>query len=115
MLESAFLFQWKTVGLDGWGQLRGLPWELKPDKQEAPLGCQDNEAPALPLAGAAEPESTREFYVRRVDVGLLSYSWMREVQGDIAEVAGESGALRSMPRADEDLRSGNRTGEIRTV
>ena len=94
MLESAFLFQWKTVGLDGWGQLRGLPWELKPDKQEAPLGCQDSEAPALLLSGSSGARVHQGVLRPKSRCGdLWSYSWMREAQGDIAEVAGESGAL----------------------
>ena len=53
--------------LEGWDKLRGLPWDLKPKEREAPLDCQDDQAPVL-LQRPVPPEVTREFYVRRTDV-----------------------------------------------
>ena len=53
---------------EGWDELRGLPWDMKPQRREAPLECQDDEAPVLAQPPHREPEATREFYVRRTDV-----------------------------------------------
>ena len=58
--------------IDGWNELRGLPWELKPKQREAPGQIVDDvPAPAVVVPTvvpeAKEPQR-KNFYVRAADV-----------------------------------------------
>jgi len=56
--------------VDGWEDLRGLPWNLVPDERDAPIDIGEGGA-VFPQVLIAEPEvdpQPRNFYVRRADV-----------------------------------------------
>ena len=54
---------------DGWNELRGVPWDLKPDRREAPDKSSDDVKPFVPMDPIPErPTQARAFYVKPYDI-----------------------------------------------
>ena len=63
---------------DGWHDLRGLPWDMKPGQREAPQSFADDVPPQEPHrmeAKPAEPKiETRDFYIKKADLEKYGYT-----------------------------------------
>ena len=88
---------------EGWKELRGLPWNLKPDSRDTPLAVTDSERPAQLAPPPPVLPQVRTFYVKREDIE--NYGPTRGCKGCINIAKGGSVAVPHNPACRERIKA----------